>query len=171
MDDYGFRYDQRFNHKDALDHVKQRWNPYKELSKRIYKPIEMKLNEKVLPLHVKYHIFWEYYYLNKGIEYRSYSLSYWQSIYKNKDKYRFGDVFAAYRPKGECQLRFEIKSITILNNVNETNPSGLRIVSSKPVLKIEFGECVDAAVNANTMSDVFRNWSDWKKREKRVYKF
>lgn len=130
----------------------------------------MKQNEKILPLHVKYHIFAEYYFLNKNTEYRLCS-KYWNSIYENRDKYKFADIFAAYRPKGECQLRFEIKSITKSCSVNEINSSGLRVVSSKPVLVIDFGECVDAAVNAKTMDRIMEYWKVWNKQDKRVYCF
>ena len=170
MDEYGVRYDRRMRDKDALDHMKQIWNPRTDSSKHIYKSIELNVNEKILPFHVKYPIFAEYYFLNKRNEYRLCS-KYWNSIYQNRYKYRFADIFAAYRPKGECQLRFKVKCITKLNSVDVINSSGLRVISSKPVLVIEFGECVDAAVNANTMGKIIEDWRVWNKDEKRVYCF
>ena len=175
LDDYGYRYDRRLGRMDALDHVKRRWKPNQELIKHVRKLNQNQENEKSHHFHVDHSVFWEYFHFNKRSEYRIYSK--WAHVYHNKNKEdsaRTAYIYAAFNKSGddECKLKFAIKSITKLKRVDAINDEGFRIISSKPVLRIDFGECVEAVVSAKTMNNIVKQyWKKGKNARTRVYNF
>ena len=168
-DDYGYRYNRRLSSKDALDHIKQRWKPKKELIKHVRKLKQQPENEKTLHFHVDYSVFWEYFHFNKRSEYRLHS-KWAHKVVAAKSAY----IYAAFNKSGdgECKLKFNIEAITKFNNLDVTNDAGFRVISSEPVLKIDFGECVEAVLHAETMNNIVKEyWKSDKNQGSRLYNF
>ena len=173
MDEYGIRYDLSLGFMDALDHMTRIWKPSEEATKHIYKIPNIKKSAKSLTFHVKYWVFWEFYHLNKKWEYRLFS-KYWSRIYKNNtcdDPYKFVTIMAAYNPK--CQLTFTMETMIKSNDGIDVTHNGLRIKSSKPMLKIFLGECIECRVDKKSMISIERKWNnEWKYHKgTRLYNF